>query len=235
MVEIQALASGSTGNCYRVTDGSTPLLLECGIPIKEIKQGLNFQTSQIAGCLISHEHQDHCKSVKDILKAGIDCYMSQGTAEAIEATGHRIKVIKAQEQFKIGTWKIMPFGTQHDAKEPLGYLLANQSGDKLLFATDTYYVKYKFVGLTHIMVECNCALDILRANVEAGLVPPVLKDRLLRSHFSLENVKGFLRANDLSQVQEIWLLHLSNDNSDAARFKHEIQELTGKPVYVAGD
>jgi hypothetical protein len=50
---------------------------------------------------------------------------------------------------------------------------------------------------------------------------------------SLETCKGFLRANDLSRVQEIWLLHLSDANSDAARFKREIQELTGKVVYVA--
>ena len=56
---------------------------------------------------------------------------------------------------------------------------------------------------------------------------------VLRSHFSLENVKEFLQANDLSKVQEIWLLHLSDGNSDAERFKREIQELTGKVVYIA--
>lgn len=50
---------------------------------------------------------------------------------------------------------------------------------------------------------------------------------------SLETAKEFLRANDLSRVQEIWLLHLSDDNSDAERFKREIQGLTDKPVYVA--
>ena len=83
------------------------------------------------------------------------------------------------------------------------------------------------------MVECNYALDILQKNVTAGLVPTALKDRVLRSHFSLENVKEFLKANDLSKVQEIWLLHLSDGNSDAGRFKREIQELTGKEVYIA--
>lgn len=235
MIDIQAFASSSTGNCYRISDGSTPLLLECGIPYKEIQKKLDFQLSGIAGVLVSHEHKDHSKAVTDMMKAGIDCYMSQGTAEALGVTGHRVKIIKPLQQFTIGTWTILPFTTQHDAAEPLGFLLANQTGDKLLFATDTYYVKYKFIGLTHIMVECNYSLDILRDNVEAGLVPPVLKDRLLQSHFSLENVKGFLRANNLSQVKEIWLLHMSDGNSDADRFKREIQELTGKAVYVAGD
>lgn len=232
-MNIQVLASSSRGNCYRVSDGSTPLLLEAGIRFKEIQQKLNFRLSEIAGCLVSHEHLDHSKAVKDIMKAGIDCYISQGTVEALGVSGHRINIIKARQQFRIGTWKILPFETQHDAEEPLGFLLANRNGDKLLYATDTFYIRYRFQGLTHIAVECNYSLDILRANVEAGMVEPALKNRILKSHFSLENVKNFLKANDLSKVQEIWLLHMSDGNSDANRFKREIQELTGKMVFIA--
>lgn len=235
MIDIKVLASSSRGNCYKITDGVTPLLLECGIPWKEIKRGLEFNTSEIAGCLITHEHKDHCKAIEDVMKAGIDCYSSRGTIEAMGASGHRIRTIKAQEQFKIGTWTILPFETQHDAAEPVGFLMQNESGEKLLYATDTYYLKYRFKGLTHIMIECNHAADILKDNVEAGLVPMELKNRLMKSHFNLHNVKEFLRANDLSKVQEIWLIHLSDGNSDAERFKREIQELTGKVVYVAGE
>jgi phosphoribosyl 1,2-cyclic phosphodiesterase len=176
---------------------------------------------------------DHSKAVKDIMRAGIDCYISAGTAEALGLSGHRLNIIKAKQQFRIGTWAILPFETQHDAAEPLGFLLANQDGDKLLYATDTYYIRYRFHGLTHVAIECNYSLDILRANVEAGLVEPALKTRILKSHFSLEHVKEFLKANDLSKVQEIWLLHLSDGNSNAERFKREIQEISGKPVYIA--
>ena len=176
---------------------------------------------------------DHSKAVKDIMRAGIDCYISAGTVEALGLSGHRINIIKAKQQFRIGTWTILPFETQHDAAEPLGFLLANQDGEKLLYATDTYYIRYRFRGLTHIAVECNYSLDILKRNVEAGAVPKELKSRILKSHFSLKNVKKFLLANDLSKVQEIWLLHLSDGNSDAKRFKREIQSLTGKPVYIA--
>lgn len=235
MINITSLASSSKGNCYRVTDGSTPLLLECGIPIKDIHKGLWFGLSAIQGCLISHEHKDHSKAVAALTNRGIDCYMSDGTAASVGGNfcGHRYKNIKAGEQFKIGTWTILPFETQHDAAEPLGFLMANQAGEKLLFATDTYYIKYRFQGLSHIMIECNYAADILRANIEAGKLSEGLKNRLLMSHFSLENVKRFLRANDLSKVQEIWLIHLSDGNSDAERFKREIQELTGKMVVVA--
>lgn len=233
MIDIKALASGSTGNCYRVTDGKSPLLIECGLSWKEIQQGLGFTTSDLAGCLISHGHQDHCKAVVNVMRAGINCYMSAGTADALGIDGHRVCFAKALQQQQVGSWSMLPFGVEHDAAEPLGFLLANGDGDKLLYATDTYYIRYKFRGLTHIMVECNYDLDILQRNVTDGLVPLAVKNRVLKSHFSLANVKGFLKANDLSAVQEIHLIHLSDGNSDAERFKNEIQALTGKPVYVA--
>lgn len=233
MVEVKALASSSAGNCYRIDDGFTPLLLECGISFKEIQRRLNFQASSIKGVLVTHEHGDHSKAVKDVMKAGIDCYMSEGTRTALGLSGHRVKVIQAKQQFQLGTWTILPFDTQHDAAEPLGFLLAGRAGEKLLYATDTYYCRYKFNGLTAILIECNYAPDILTANVESGAVPEALKNRLIRSHFSLPNVKEFLKANDLSKVREIHLIHLSDGNSDADRFKREIAELTGRMVFVA--
>ncbi|NMH69665.1 MBL fold metallo-hydrolase [Bacillus sp. RO3] len=231
-MEIKALASSSKGNCYLVNDGSTSLMLECGIRYSDIQRGLNFRVSQVDGCLITHEHGDHGKAVKEVMKAGINVYTSKGTAAALGVSGHRLKTIKARKSFTIGTWTILPFETEHDAEESLGFLLVNKQGEKLLFATDTYYIKYKFPGLTHIMVEANYSMDILKENIAAGRVPAVMKKRLMRSHFSLENVKEFLLANDLSKVEEIWLLHLSDSNSDEQIFKQEIQKLTGKIVLV---
>ncbi|MCF8012564.1 MAG: MBL fold metallo-hydrolase [Clostridiales bacterium] len=234
-MEIKTLASGSKGNCYWITDGSFPLLLECGISIKKIKQGINFKTHELTGCLVTHEHGDHCKAVEDVMRAGIDCYMSAGTAKAIgfHHRQHRINRVEHKKQGRIGAWTIVPFEVQHDAEEPLGFLLVNEVGDKLLYATDTFYLKGIFPGLNYIMIECNYALDILNENIRTGRVPAVQKKRLLKSHFSLENLKEFLRANDLSQVKEIHLLHLSDRNSDEERFKREIQKLTGKMVFVS--
>ena len=233
MIEITSLASGSQGNCYRISDGRSPLLLECGIPYRDIRRQFKFRMSEFAACLVSHEHQDHAKAVKDMAKAGIDCYMSVGTARALGIESHRIIYARAKQQFKLDSWTVLPFEIEHDAKEPLGFLLANQDGDKLLYATDTAYLRYKFPGLTHIMVECNYAEDILDANIASGTLDPVMKNRLVRTHFSLENVKAFLRANDLSNVEEIWLLHLSDKNADAERFRKEIFCLTGRKVCVA--
>lgn len=232
-MDIKVLASSSRANAYRISDGKTALLLEAGLPYKELQRALNFKTTELTAVLITHEHKDHSRAVADLAKAGIDCYMSAGTREALGLSGHRIHELWPRVQTQIGTWTVLPFETQHDAAEPLGYLLASGQ-EKLLFATDTYYIRYKFNELTHIMVECNYAADILQENVEAERIPAALKQRLLQSHFSLANVKEFLRANDLSKVEEIHLLHLSDGNSDEARFKREIQELTGRVVMVAG-
>lgn len=233
MIDIQIIGSSSKGNAYLINDGRSPILLECGVNFRQIQKATGFKTSNLAGCLITHEHKDHCGAIKDVLRAGIDCYMSPGTAEAIGIEHHRIKTVQNKQTFRLGSWTILPFDVQHDVSEPFGFLLANKNGDKLLFATDTYYIKYKFKGLTHIMVECNYSMDILNQNIDEGRVPNIMKRRLIKSHFSLENVKEFLKANDLSNIKEIYLLHLSDNNSDERLFKEEIQGLTGKPVYIA--
>lgn len=232
MIEIRPLASSSAGNAYLVTDGRSPLLLDCGLPVAQLKQATGYRLSTLAGCLVSHEHGDHSKAAADLMRAGVDCYMSQGTADALRLSGHRLKIVRALQQFSLGAWTVLLFDTIHDAAEPLGFLLAAVD-EKVLYLTDTAYCKYRFRGLTHIMVECNHSWDILRANAESGTVPAAMKRRVMKNHMSLSTVKGFLQANDLSQVREIWLLHLSDDNSDAEMFKREIQELTGKIVFVA--
>lgn len=234
MVDFQVIASGSSGNCYRISDGRSTLLLEAGIRFKEIREALAFRISGLAGCLVTHEHGDHAKAVKDMIRAGVDCYMSQGTAEALGVSGHhRIHVIKDRHRFSVGTWQVIPFATMHrDAEEPLGFFMAS-GNTRFFFATDTMCIPHRFPGMTHIAVECNYDPELLKANVKAGVVDRKVRLSTIEGHMSLETCKGFLRTNDLSQVRQIWLLHLSNDNSDATRFKQEVQAITGKEVYIA--
>lgn len=231
-MNFEPIASSSDGNCYRVTDGNSTILLECGIRFKDIQQALNFKLSDIEGCLITHEHKDHSFAVNEMLKRGIDCYMSRGTAEALNLNHYRVKIIEARTQFTLGSYTILPFETEHDVAEPLGFLISNKQNEKLLFATDTYFIRYRFSGLTIIAVECNYSEDLLRENILSGDVPVIMKRRLERSHFSLENYKEFLKANDLTSVREIWMLHMSSGNGDPDRFKKEIQGMTGKQVYI---
>jgi len=129
---------------------------------------------------------------------------------------------------------VLSFETQHDAADPRGFLIKYRpTGEKLLFLTDSYYSKYTFSGLNYILIECNYIKETLDANIEAGYVDERMKPRLLQSHFSLAHVKEFLQANDLNQVREILLLHLSSMNSDSIRMIKEIKKATGITPKIA--
>lgn len=233
-MEITAYASGSSGNLYKISNDRTQILIECGIPYKKLQKHLNFDINDLKGVLVSHSHKDHCKAINDLLFRGKDIYTSAGTADELEITNDpAVHIIKSKESFQLGSFVITPFDTQHDTAEPLGFVIADEK-DKLLFATDTYYLKYNFSGLTQIMIECNHSYKIIDENVSNGILNQFLARRLVKSHFSLENVKQWLSKNDLSNVEEIWLLHLSHQNSNANVFKKEIAALTGLPIYIAG-
>lgn len=232
-MDIQTLASSSRGNLYRISSGGSPLLLEAGLPLKEILRKLDFRLSQVLACLVTHEHGDHAKGVAGLLGSGIDCYVSAGTAKALGVVGHhRLHIIRDREPFDLWGWRVMPLAAVHDAEEPLSFLL-QRGGEMLLFAIDTAYIRFRMpAGLTHIMIGCDYDLALLKANVLSGLVDLELKRRIIHNHMSLDTAKAFLKANDLRRVREIHLLHLSQENSHAERFKREIAALTGKVVYV---
>jgi phosphoribosyl 1,2-cyclic phosphodiesterase len=166
------------------------------------------------------------------MSSGINVYASLGTLNALSIKGHRAFIVEAKKQFQIGGFTILPFELQHDAAEPLGFLIYHKEFGRLLFATDTFYIKYKFPELNYIAIECNYSGEILNNNIREEKTNTFLKRRLLSSHFSLENVKKFFLANDLSKLKEIKLLHLSDGNSNAKQFKSEIEKLTGVPVSV---
>lgn len=233
MLDIKVIATGSSGNSYLVADQTgNKLLLECGITFTALKKALRFNFKGIQGCLVSHEHKDHCRCIADCLGACIECYCSVGTATALNLKHHRLHHIKAGKQIKIGSWNILPFEAMHDAVEPLCFLIQNGE-DKLLFATDTYYIKHKFVGLTDVLIECNYDLEALNENIETGNVNEARKKRILRSHMNLDTCKGFFLANDIRELRSITLIHVSNDNGVVDKFKKEIEAITGIPVVVA--
>ena len=227
-MDIRIHYSGSAGNLYRADD----ILLEAGVSIKLIKQALNFRLSDIRACLISHEHMDHAKGVKDLLKSGTDCFMSRGTAEKLQVLGHhRIHLLKDKVQEIIGNWKVMPFATAHDSAEPLGFLLA-KGDEKLLFVIDSNYVPHRINGLTHILIGVDFDAEILKEHVMNGTIHISLANRILKNHMSIQTAGEFFRLNDMSRVQEIYLLHLSSINSDPEQFRDVIETITGRPVFT---
>ena len=177
---------------------------------------------------------DHIKYAKEFAENGINIYASEGTFNALKLQGHRYKMIKALQQFNIGNFIILPFETQHDAVEPLGFLIQHKiTGEKLLYATDTYYIKYKFKELNYIMIECNYIKEIARRNIQNGTINKSRYTRLLESHMSLENLLEFLKSNDLRHVQKIILCHLSDTNSNAETMKNNVFEMTGIETIIA--
>jgi phosphoribosyl 1,2-cyclic phosphodiesterase len=234
-MKLKVLGSSSKGNCYLLKSPTGSLVVEAGLPWKQIQQGLNFDLSNVVGAIISHEHKDHSGSVLDLIKAGIDVYTSEGTQNSLGLRDtYRLNNVYSQQKCRICDFTVLPFDIQHDCKGGLGYLIQYKpTGYKTLFLTDSYYCKYRFNELNAILIECNYIKDTLDANIEAGLIDERIKPRLLQSHFSLEHVKKFLQANDLSQCREIILLHLSSQNSDAARMIKEIKEVTGITPKIA--
>lgn len=203
--------------------------------MKDIRKCLGTNMTKIDGVFISHEHKDHSKAIHEFLKSGIDIYTSKGTLTASGAEkSPYVHSVKSQEVINVGDITILPFKTNHDAAEPLGFMLRDNN-DIVMFATDTYNVEYKINGATKLMIECNHSYEIIDKKVAAGTLNKKQAERLVKSHFSLENLKNWLKLNDLTRLREIYLLHLSKTNADPVQFKKEIEELTGVPTYIADE
>lgn len=98
-MKFQALASSSAGNAYIVSDNDTRILLECGVTHKNLQKLSGFSLSEFQACLVSHEHKDHAKAVAELISRGMEVYMSQGTAEALDAEA--VTLIEHMEQFNV--------------------------------------------------------------------------------------------------------------------------------------
>jgi phosphoribosyl 1,2-cyclic phosphodiesterase len=238
-MELKILGSSSDGNCYIFDNGKEALVVECGISFQEVKKAVDFDISRIVGCLISHEHGDHAKEVKKFIQARIDVCLSAGTAFALgieHLLGKGVYIIPPlHTKFAAlyGNFEVIAFPTKHDAAEPFGFLIRHPEMGTVLFATDTYYLAYKFSGLNNILLECNYRQDILDKNTELDLIPQAQRDRTIQSHMSYKTCLEMLKANDLSVVNNIVLIHLSDGNSNALEFQKGIQDATGKTVHIA--
>jgi phosphoribosyl 1,2-cyclic phosphodiesterase len=230
-MDIKVLSSGSKGNCYVLDDGHTFLLIECGIPWAKIQQHLGFRSCLVEGCLLSHEHNDHARAARGVLRAGIPIFTSEGTIKALGLPQYG-RVRDEQDRRDFDAWHVQGFPVEHDAAEPWGFVVEN-GGEKLVYLTDTAYSRYRFPGVTTFMVEANYGIDILRRNLKGGEIDQGQINRLLHTHMSIETCKQLLLANDLSKCRAIHLLHLSDSNSDAELFKRTIEEATGVPTYIA--
>ena len=228
-MDIKIIASGSSGNAYLIGDGKTHLLLDAGIPFKRIQIGCGFRTSSIDGCLVTHRHGDHAMAIPKLLQRGIAVYSNEDVAGLYPG----VQQMEARREFRIGTFRILPFEAEHDVP-CYGYqVTSEETSEKLVYITDSAYVRYTVTGLTHIMIEANYAEDIMIGNVRDEKVPLSLAERVAGTHMSIDTLLSLLRANDMTKVRQIYLLHLSDNNSDAEVFKKMVQRETGAEVYIA--
>jgi phosphoribosyl 1,2-cyclic phosphodiesterase len=232
---LEIIGTGSSGNCYLFKpEIGKSLIIDCGVNFKKVKEAINFDINSICGVLQTHSHGDHSKFTNDFLNAGIDVYMSSQNQKEIKIISNRIKIIESKKTFWVGGFKVMPFDLKHDVY-CLGYVIEHSESGKFCVITDTNYCEYTFKGLNNIIIEANYSKEIIdrKFGAESGL--EFLRNRILKSHFSLANCKDMLSANDLTKVNNIVLIHLSDSNSDEKQFQKEVAELTGKNVTVASN
>lgn len=215
-MKLKVLASGSAGNSYILETETEALVIEAGVPFKKVLR--NVDHKKINGVLVSHEHKDHSKYIEEYKRYG-KRYISNE------------QLSKKAEWF--GGFRVRAFEVFHNVPCH-GYLIEHSEMGKLVSATDTGYIEYKFQDISHWLIECNYSKNILDQRVKEGFNTH-LADRIVKDHMSLETCKLFFSRNDLKVARNIVLLHLSDGNSHAAQFQKEIQELTNKSTYIADE
>ncbi len=230
-MKVKVIASGSRGNCYLIDDGKSSLLLDAGIPYLKIAEGTDYKVSETSGCLISHIHQDHSKAVKDLLKRGVRVY---GPAEVKEHWGW-VTAMDPWQTIGLGTFNVTAFLVPHDA-ECYGYKIESlNTGEKLVYITDAGSIPegIDLEDIDYWMVEANYSIGNLAQNYYEGGIDYERVTRIQKYHMDIGVLIRYLGSINTSRIREIWLIHLSNDNSDAETFKKLVQEVTGAPVYIA--
>ncbi|MEI3055006.1 MAG: MBL fold metallo-hydrolase [Phocaeicola plebeius] len=229
---LKVLGSSSQGNCYILENKNEALIIEAGVRFIEVKKALGFDIRKVSGCLITHQHNDHAKYVKAMVESGFPTLALEEVWTAKGVTGSRAYCIERGKGYRFGRFKVLPFDACHDVP-CVGYLIDHPETGRIMFLTDSCMCEYVFPGLNQVMIECNYSDAKLVEAINAGRTLPSQRERLMTSHMELNTCKGFLCANDLTNVANIVLLHLSDNNSDEKNFVSEIERQTGKVVYAA--
>lgn len=233
-----SLASSSHGNAYLVDDGKTVLLLECGLSFRRLGQlvrGAGYQLSGLSGCLISHEHGDHARCWEKLSDAGLELYASDGTIQGLGAEGRMTPLAPevgrdCSAPVRVGSFEVLAFRTFHDAAEPVGFLLRSTvDADKLVFATDTGNLRYRFPGVNLLAVEANYQEEIL---ARRSRIPESTIKRIRYTHMEIGRLCGWLSALDLRACRAVYLLHLSDASSDEAWFEECVRHVVPETCRV---
>ena len=231
-MKLHVIGSSSSGNCYLLIGKTESLIIECGVSFNEIKKALDFDLSSVVGCLVSHFHGDHFRYAHKFAEAGIDMYINQHCSDNSDFKANVFESDNVFDSFFVGEFKILPFDVFHDVPT-VGFLISHPECGTVLFATDSKKLPFRINGLNNIIIEANYCEDILGEMTSYAHANSYVTDRVRNSHMSIQECKRFLTSNDLKDVQNIVLIHLSDANSDEKRFKKEVEQVTGKRTHVA--
>ena len=225
MLELCAIASGSSGNCICVGSDNTHLLIDAGVSGKRIENGLNeieLKTSEMQGILVTHEHSDHIAGLGVLARRyGIPIFATEKTIDAIKKSSSvgkidedLFQVIKPGKRFSIGELMIHPISISHDAADPVAYKVLHED-KKVAVVTDLGNYNQAIVdelqGLDALLLEANHDIKML----QTGIYPYPLKQRILgdRGHLSNERSGQLLSELLHDNFGTVVLGHLSKENN----------------------
>ena len=222
MMKLKCIATGSTGNCYTLTsDSGETLILDCGIPIKEIKKGLDWNIKDVVGVLCTHKHLDHSKSVLDLCKTGFHTvvpYLIFSKSETFECG-------MKKSNFKIDTFALTTIDgnwTHTDANgEPCpiyGFLIMHPEMGRMLYITDCELIKWKFKDINHILLGVNYDKDLVDTDNPKA-------NHVFRGHLSIDTACDFVKANHSDGLQNVIMCHLSSENADRDSFIEKMKKV----------
>lgn len=225
-MKLKCIATGSTGNCYTLTSNSgETLILDCGIPIKEIKKGLNWDIRGVVGAICTHSHQDHSKSVKNLNNMGIPVYAPYISQKPMAIGSGAFRIQSFDLTTVNGRW------THTDANgEPcpiFGFLIMHPEMGKMLYITDCEVIKWKFKDINHILLGVNYDKELVDTDNPKA-------NHVFRGHLSIDTACDFVKANDSDSLQNVIMCHLSSENADKDSFIEKMENaVNGANVDVA--
>lgn len=221
------LSSGSMGNTFFVRSGSTALLIDAGLPLKQVRERLKAideDIMDINGIAIGHAHSDHSKALGTYVdKYHLPVFCSAGTRDELAARPE-LKLPTVAENQREPDWRIIPdngvvnvgelriagFEIPHDALQPCGFYIKN-ANTSLAVATDLGWVNeetaYWMSEADICLLEANHDVDLLLN----GNYHPSLKGRVHKWHLS--NEQAFEVIDVMRDDQQVLIGHISRGNN----------------------
>jgi phosphoribosyl 1,2-cyclic phosphodiesterase len=221
--KVCSLFSGSSGNSTYIGTERTHILVDAGMPGKNIIAGLKeigIDGKELKGILITHEHSDHIQGAGVLSrKFNLPIYANECTWEAMESkigkvAPYNIRVFDNDMDFYIEDINVQPYGIPHDAADPVGYSFYYQN-KKISITTDLGHTNSKIIKAVMdsdlVILEANHDLDMLKA----GPYPMRLKNRIMgrKGHLSNEDSGKALLEMIKGKVTHVLLAHLSKENN----------------------